>query len=91
MTKNKKKVPVFRLLYGEKYITAGEWRDRLKWTLERRRLAIANGLLKDVAFVLSSEIEQGNIRQKARSGAMALLAERIEGIQQFLDEQKKKR
>lgn len=91
MTKNKKKVPVFRLLYGEKYITAGEWWDRLKWTIDKRRLAIANGLLKDMAFVLSSEIRQGNIMQKKGSLSLELLVERIDGVQKFLDEQKKKR
>ena len=78
----------FELLIGEEYIPAYEYKRRLALSREARLLIVANGLLRDMASVLASEIKNGALKQARGSFTLELLAERIDGIQKFLAQQK---
>lgn len=79
-----------KMMYGEKFITAGEFMKMQNWTKDKRRLHIANGLLRDIAFVLSVEIKNGQIRLK-EDHVLEILTERIANISEFLNSQKSRK
>jgi len=80
-----------RLLHGEKRVSAGEMRKRRKWPRDKRRLAIAEGLLRDLVVVVGGEIDNGNLEDAHGGFALELIAGRIRGIARYFGQTARKR